>query len=606
MEIDSPSINLWAVFDFLEYNDIVNLSLTNKYFYTKLNPENNSFINSKYRDHGLQMYYNINNINNFKLHDKLYFDDYKKSNNNWGEMNKEIFINLKQYPLKEIGREIYKSFKFHTYFPYERKGNKVLEYKNNTLHQLISYDGIKNELITNNYYSKFFGDKEYSSKNEIEPLKKGLFFQEELVNFKKEEKNYENKKLINYIKNYSYKKIDNVYYSIFRSKNKKEKKKKYKINSVLLFIVWLNHTFILFINLLYHYVNQFNSFGDSKKIIIEYNTTHTNLINFGLIVDEQFNNVNIIFDLLERGYYSSNNNFKIYSMFINIMKNNFYLKLKPILNINIGKIFNLFYEENINKDLIDYDENNIENRETINEENEKENDSDDYTNESFFDDCDMEIDEECNNENKSTYKEAIEEFSNSILDFSINKDNANYINHSKIKLEEYYIQHENLLIEKLIENFQKEINKFESDTFNDVLDSLNRCFPLIKRMFSENDGLKLINRTKLNMEKNLEIFFFEFFGKTIGKQIKQDLIDKISPIYLQANKENFILKDYNFNNKYNKIEYELYTNKVYEMKEALVKNYLNILDDKAKDKINNIVDIGNTEGSSYIISIILL
>ena len=577
--------------DFLECKDIINISLTNKNFYSKLNPKNNPYVNSKFRDYSLKKYYNINNVNNFKLYVEYYLDDYKMTKNNWKEINQKIYENKMKYPQKEISEDVYKSFYNHIFFPYQRAENKIFEYKNNTLHQLVNYDAKKNELILNNYYDKYFGYNEFSSKDKIEPLKKGLFFEEELTNFKSEKKDYDNKKIIKYITNYSYQEIDNIYYSTFTSKNsKKFKKKKKKINSVLLFIIWLNHTFILFIELLYKYVNQFSDFKSEKKLIIEYNKTHTNLINFGLMIDEKFNNVNIIINLLQKGNSSTNSNFKIYSMFMNIMRNNFYLKIKPKLNKNIGKIFDLLYDENFNKEQIDnYEENNIESTETVNEENENENYSDDYMNDSFCEDCDVEYEEESFNDDKLTFKEIFEENNNLILDFSINKDNANYINHSQIALNELYIQRENFVLEKFSENIQKTFNNFKNEPFKETIDSLNAIFLLNKRMFSENDGIKIINRTKLKMVEVAEKNFLEFFDETLDKQFKEDMKNNNIPKSFQENKDNFTLKDYNFKNKYNKVVYGLYIDKIYKIKENLVNNNLNAFQDKTKEQIENIV-----------------
>ena len=592
MGSDLPSINHVEIrCNFLECKDIVTFSLTNKYFYSKLNPKNNPYVNSKFRDFSLKKYYNINNENNFKLHEEYYLDDYKMTKNNWKEINEKIYENKMQYPLIEISEEVYKSFYSHIYFPYQRAVNKILEYKNNTLHQLLNYDANKNELILNNYYDKYFGDNEFSSIDIIEPLKKGLFFEEELINFKSEKKDYDNKKIIKYITNYSYQEIDNTYYSIFTSKNsKKFKKKKKKINSVLLFIIWLNHTFILFIDLLYKYVNQFSDFKSEKKLIIEYNKAHTNLINFGLMIDEKFNNVNIIINLLQKGNSSTNGNFKIYSMFMNIMRNNFYLKLKPKLNKNIGKIFDLLYDEYFNKEQIDnYEENNIESTETVNEENEIENYSDDYMNDSICEDCDMEYEEESFSEDKLTFKEIFEEYNNLILDYSINKDNANFINHSQIKLDEFYNQRENFVLDKFSQNIQKTFNNFKNIPLKEAIDPLNVFFLLNKRMLSENDGIKMINRTKLKMVGVAEKKFLEFFDETLDKQFKQDLKNNNIPKNFQENKDNFILKDYNFKKKYNKIVYGLYTSKIYKIKENLVNNNLNAFENKTKEEIENII-----------------
>ena len=607
MNIYLSSINLFNIMcNYLKYQEITSLSLTNKYFYSVLNPEKNPYINTIYREYTLKKYYNFNNKKNYKLYDEYYLDDYNKTKNNWKNIYKKIYINLKLYPHNEIGEEIYKCFNIHYYLPYTREENKILEYKNNTLHQLISYDILKNDLIIKNYYDKYFDKKnENSKKNKIEPLKKGLYFENELINFKSESSKYKNKKLIKYITNYSFQKLDNIYYSIINLKNSsKIKKKKNKINLIFHFLIWLNHTFILFINLLCNYVYQFSDLKDEKKIIIEYSKTHTNLINFGLMVDEKFNNINIIFNLFQKENLSSKNDFKIYYMFMNIMKNNFYLKLKPILNNNIGKMLNIFYNENFTQEkilLIDnYDDNNnIETNytEAINEENEIENYEDDYINDSLSEGIDVEYDEDSINENNLSCKEIIGEYSNLILDFSINKYNAIYINHSKINLDKYYNEYEDLFQGKFLENIQNRINKLENYTFSEEINSLNLYFSLTKRIFSENDGLKLINRTKLNLLKISENYFFKYLNELIDIKFKSDLKNYETPINKYTNNDIFVLKDYTFNNKYNNIVNELYTSRICEIKDNLVNNNLNFIKDKKKEEIETIVD--NYLNSNY-------
>ena len=607
MNIYLSSINLFNIMcNYLKYQEITSLSLTNKYFYSVLNPEKNPYINTIYREYTLKKYYNFNNKKNYKLYDEYYLDDYNKTKNNWKNIYKKIYINLKLYPHIEIGEEIYKCFNIHYYLPYTREENKILEYKNNTMHQLISYDILKNDLIIRNYYDKYFDKKnENSKKNKIEPLKKGLYFENELINFKSESSKYKNKKLIKYITNYSFQKLDNIYYSIINLKNSsKIKKKKNKINLIFHFLIWLNHTFILFINLLCNYVYQFSDLKDEKKIIREYSKTHTNLINFGLMVNEKFNNINIIFNLFQKENVSSKNDFKIYYMFMNIMKNNFYLKLKPILNNNIGKMLNIFYNENFTQEkilLIDnYDDNNnIETNytEAINEENEIENYEDDYINDSLSEGIDVEYDEDSINENNLSCKEIIGEYSNLILDFSINKYNAIYINHSKINLDKYYNEYEDLFQGKFLENIQNRINKLENYTFSEEINSLNVYFSLTKRIFSENDGLKLINRTKLNLLKISENYFFKYLNELIDIKFKSDLKNYETPINKYTNNDIFVLKDYTFNNKYNNIVNELYTSRICEIKDNLINNNLNFIKDKKKEEIETIVD--NYLNSNY-------
>ena len=282
---------------FLTCKETTTLSLVNKPLYYVLDPENNSYINSKYRDVSLKKYFNISIKKNYTIND-FNLDDYQKTKNNWKNISKNLYINsLIDNSDKRINEEVYNSFKVHCYMPYQRIENNVLEYEFSTMHQKFCYDIEKNNLIMKNYYNKYF---ENEQNNKIEPLRKGLFFEQELINLKSEIPKYKNKNITNLIINYSFEKLDNIYRFNFvkGKKNKKNKKSKNFKSNIILFLLWLNHTFILFVNLLYNYVLQFTNDKDPKKIVTEYSKIHLDLINFGLMINEKFNNINIIFSYL--------------------------------------------------------------------------------------------------------------------------------------------------------------------------------------------------------------------------------------------------------------------------------------------------------------------
>ena len=587
---------------YINHQDITKISLANKYFYSFLNPEKNSYINTFYRDLIFKIYFNIDNKKNYKLINEEYLlDDFSKTKNNWKNIFQQLKTNSEIFTKNEISAEIYKCFKTHCYMPYKRKENKTLEYENSTLHQIICYDMNKNDFINNKYYDKYFNIN--NKNNKIEPLRKGLFFEEELINFKSEVNNYDNKKIMSMITNYSFQKLNNVYYSILNKKdNKKNRisKKKYKINSIYFFIVWLNHTLILFTNLLFNYVYQFRNMQDPAKIIIEYSKTHSSLINFGLMINEKFNNINFIFNFLQKERTSSstnnNNGFKIYNMFLNIMEKNFYQKLKPLLNKNIEKLLKLFSTEYFEKEKINSSNNcqSIEtnNTEQINEEIDNMEDSDDFDlNDSICDDIDMEDDEDLNNEDKLAYKDIIEEYSNLILDFSINKDNASYINHSKIKLNGIYYEYEKLIKENFLENIKiwlnedNEMNLNNNASINDGYDSINSSFSFIKKLFGkeEKEGFKLINRTKLNIFIYCFNYLINYLKKIINNKYNYGKEFKIK----EENEENVI----NFNK--DRIEQniicELYSNELYNKKRHIVNKNEDIKDNNILQKIENLI-----------------
>ena len=602
-----------SICKYINNGDITNFSLTNKYFYSFFNPENNPYINTFYRDLTFKLFFNINNKKNNKLiNEEFLLDDFNQTKNNWKIIFQKLKQNSENFTKKEIIDEIYKCFKMHCYMPYQRKENKIIEYENSTLHQIICYDMNKNDFINKKYYDKFSNNKnEKYEKNKIEPLRKGLFFEEELINFKSEVNNYDNKKIMKMITGYSFKKLNNVYYSIMNKKNNKKSrknKKKYTINSIYFFIIWLNHTFILFINLLYHYVYQFRNIQDPKKLIIEYSKTHSNLINFGLMINEKFNNINFIFNFLQENSSNSTNNgnygnnrFKIYDMFLNIMEKNFYQKLKPLLNINIEKIIRLFSTEYLEKEKMNNCNNchSIETNDTeqINKENDNIDDSDEYDlNVSFCEEIDMQDDEDLNDKDGLTYKEIIEEYSNLILDFSINKDNASYINHSKIKLNGIYNEYEKLIGEYILGNIKKnlfkdkeEMNGNNKALINEGYDSLCSSFSFIKKLFGkeEKGGFKLINRTKLNIFDYCFNNLFNYLKIIMNNKYKYEnkLFNIKEPYFLD--KESIIT--FNDDEIEQNIIYELYINELNNKNKLILDNNKNIKDKNIAETIENLI-----------------
>ena len=598
-------LNLFTTF--LKYKETIIFSMVNKSLYSILNPENNSTINSKYRDISFKIYYNKNNKKKFEANGSDNLDDYKKTKNNWKKILKELYNNSKRFSDTNISQEIYNDLKLHCYLPYQRIQNNIVEYEFSSLHQTFCYDIKRNYLINKNYYDKFFCNDEDVK---IVPLKQGQFFEQELINYKNEIKSIENKKIIEMIMNYSYEKLECIYCSNF-CKQKKSKKGKLKYSKIIYFLLWLNHTFIIFINLLFNYVSQFRYFHDAKTLIVEYSKTHNDLINFGLMVNEKFNNINIMFNCLyrtEKDNIPIYPNFSIYNMFMNIMENNFYRKLKSFLNESISKIIYLAYKENIEQEKLNntYDSNNNEtnNTEIVNEENE----IDDYylyddvledAGNQYGKDDDDDGDEESNIDDM-TYKNILDEYSNLILDFSINLENCFFINSSKIKLNDYYDEYENLLFENFVKLFKNE-NEKSSD--EEKINFLHDIFLLTKKLTGKDGEGKyhLINRTKLNLIKKCE----EEIDNYLTKIINKDLIEKLKNKKItheqkkNINKDNILMINISFSSSFqtkqcnDNLVYDSYSNKLKEIKKNIIDNvkYININDDKInKNDLEEIID----------------
>lgn len=627
---------------YIKYKDIFNFSLTNKSLFSLFNEENNSYINGLFRDLVFSKYYNIKKSSHQFYKENEKDDNYKISKKNWKNIFKILFINSQLFLDKEISELIYNSFNNHYYLPYQRKENEILEYEYSSLHQRICYDIKKKDSINKNYYDKFF-KKSKNSNTKIEPLRKGLAFEEELSNFQLEINTYkENENIAKIILNYSYEELDTLYNSYFcfdtslnKDRDKKENKNncnsKRKFNLIYFFLIWLNHTLILFTNLLFNYVTQFKESGSAKQIINAYSKTHMNLINFGLLINEKLNNVNIIINYLreeiEPHEIENPKKFSIYEMLLNIMQKNFFQKLNPILNENIEKMMKNFNEDNIQKKKINisFDSNNIEtnNSEIINEENNADDDNYDlYLNDSEEADFSLEEeDSDLNDEDNKTDQEVIEQYINLILDFNINGENSSYINHSKIILKDPYIQYENLFINTFLDNLRKKYTideekdyLNETNLFEDEAESLNDLYFLLKK-YGKSDSNKigninLINRTKFNLFKNSENKVFSYLELINNKKFVCELKNEINrnkqaSENIKNTVNNIALNNLKSNNKkyYNKDENLFFINKLNELKNNLVNFNINMSKIK-REKIKELAEryINNNENKLMMVT----
>ena len=630
---------------YIKYKDIFNFSLTNKSIHYLFNEENNPYINSLFRDLVFNKYYNIKNIRQF-YNENIMDDDYKISKRNWKNIFKNLFINSQIFLDNEISELIYNSFKIHYYLTYQRKENAILEYENSTLHQLMCYDLKKKVLIEKNYYDKFFKKNNLNGENsnfKIKPLRKELVFEEELANFQLELSSYkENKNILKMVLDYAYEDLDKLYYSNFsfdidldrdkdKKENKNDSKSKRKFNLIYYFLIWLNHTFILFTNLLYNFVIQFKDSGSAKQIISSYSKTHSNLINFGLLINEKLNNVNIIINYIREEKEFSEiehpKKFSIYEMLLNLMQKNFYEKLKPILKENLEKMIKNFIEDKFQKKKINvsFDSNYIEtsNSEIINDENNVDDDNYDlYLNDSGEEGFSLEEDNELNDEDTNmTDQEVIEQYFNLILDFSINGENSPYINHSKIILNQTYIENENSMINIFLDNLRKkfiidEEKEYlnEKYLFEEEVESLNDLFSLLKKYgksdSNKNGNINLINRTKLNIFKNSESMVFNYLEQINNKRFiialkNEEKGNKVANENKKNTLNNISVNDFNLNDKkyYNKTENILFINKLNDLKNNLINCNLNMTEIR-RDKIEELADryINNNENKLIMIT----
>ena len=219
-------------------------SINRELYFTKLNPKYNAIINTLYRQLLFtQIYLNDMNNEDIAKNKDEFLDDYKITNNDWKQISISLINHYHNYDFivkKNYAKDVFYRFQIHLYLPFVRKSNKVLENDESSLHQLFFYDfHLNNRIYT--HYDKFLdlendGFKEQNSENFI--YRKNLLFENEFKEFNHLVQNVKGndnyiiilKKMINY----DYLGIDKQYYN-----NKTN-------NEVFDFIIWLNHSAILF------------------------------------------------------------------------------------------------------------------------------------------------------------------------------------------------------------------------------------------------------------------------------------------------------------------------------------------------------------------------
>ena len=588
------------VSNYLQLKGVLFLSSVNKeLYYTKLNPVHNSIVNTHYRDLVFkEIYFNdLDDEEKAKNKDE-FLDDYKITNNNW----KQIFIDLNHlyydYDFivkKNYSKDVFYRFKLHIYLPFVRKSNKILENKESSLHQYYCYDFNDNKRIYT-YYDKYLdlennGFKGQNSKNFL--FRKNLSFENEFLGINElihnVQGNNEFKLLVERIINYDYVSIDKQYYN-----NKTN-------NEVFDFIIWLNHSAILFSKFLYSFINiHCYELKNKNELIIEYTKAQNDFVNFSLSINEFFSNINIIINYLYRfikDKTKSYNDFSIYKMFFNIMKKELYDKLQKNLILDFKNLV-----EQYCKELLDF----VDNKRTSSFGSYAKTDcGDDFAED---EELDLIIDELPleNEENKEMTKiEIINNFMACITDLSIDERNALCINHSNIKMDDNYQIYEKILLEVFVNEINNCINKEKKPI--EKIYSIFANILSIKHQddIKENKGFNFINRTKKILfdaifsclKRNIFLIIEnEFLGyfQNINTNNKQNTIENIKIINNEnlkklideLNKEEKLKIDNIYNDLLNKMknEFETKTN-------IICKSNNNIIN--SKETIDNYFETKN-------------
>ena len=547
----------------MEAQTIIIFSQCNKALNKSLNPEKNIIINNIFLQAVIKLYFEFDEDYNLKIKKNL-LANLLKFRINWKNFMKEITLNFRNYNDKTISNKVKDCFRIHMYLPDLRKEEKELEFESSSCHLIASYEMLFKNTWTYNYYSKFItidyllnglkkGKDIINNKDvtTIKILKEGLYFEKELkefnITFNEFINNNQYKEIIICVVKYDYEKLDFFYKNSYKYYNKNNENKINIINIINL-LLWINHSFILYSNFVYEYINNYIDDTDEKTIIYEFVHKHNDIINCGLLLNSNFENINIIINHLITYYsiykdidennknnlllshnssdsstksgsssndseFNNSEKFTLYKLFSIIIKKNVYEKLYELLNNKLKMLIN-----NYSKDLFEnFNQNQCEKKKDV------KNEVCDYNLLSLNENQKMIIDDEYNdeeddeNEDEDGYlddlsekepseKEILEEAMNTYVDNEINENNANVINHSEIIVSNQYKKVEDILFDQFKFNLEKQIKEEKpcSYLFNiiETITKVNNNPNILRR-----DGsLTLIRRTKKSlMEKCIKL-----------------------------------------------------------------------------------------------------
>lgn len=479
---------LTKIIMYLKPEDILSFSSCNKAIYKKLNPSTNIAINITFCRYTNRKCFEMDEDYN-KIDEIDLIDNCWKSNINWKLYLVQINKHFKEYPDIEISKKVLDVFRTKLYLNDLRKENPHLEYFNSSCHQVFCYDWKFRETCNSNYYGHFINNNYIQNRGinckEIKILRENLPFEYELKNFINVyfeiKKNKEYKDVIDNIINYNFENLEKIYENAKNNVN--------KINKIIYFLLWLNKSLIVYSVNTYESIIRFQNDKDCNTFLNDFNDNYNNYTNVSLLLNQNFQNINIIINYLNMYIMNNNNicyNFSIYELARNIFKKKVYDKVSETVLQKTTILLNKYKFDNINE-ISNQDENNNDSMDC-----EELNETDESSNMSFFD-----FDEEKND------KEILENIINNLLDININKYNANAINHSLVKLSTEYEQIENLVNEKFCQFIQEKLNEEKPalelfEIIEKTLESNKNEYFLVKQNSST---LKVINRTRKNLLK---------------------------------------------------------------------------------------------------------
>ena len=492
---------LTNILSYLELDEILVFFTFNKDIGGKINPETNPIINNLFYQYASNKLYKFDHDNESdkgkeakEANRKDIFKTCLKKGTNWRLFLSKASHDMFCFSDETIKKRVLNCFKIHVFLPDLRKENQHLEFVHSTSHQLFCYDKKYRDGCSHNFYSKYINENYINKHGEecvVKILREGLFFEKELKNFiNTYDKFSRNKEYISIIQDanaYDFQKLAKIY-----------EDGNFPDNNIISFIPYIIRNFINYSKYILENINEAKKDNDKNRFLEVYSQEYNNYINASLLINSNFANVNLIINLFNKHYFKKDAEFSLYSLSIKIYEKNVFDIVKDVLLTNLTLLYKNIIIKKIEIKKEDINDMEIEDCETASE--------------FSFDDYVAKLEAE-KEENKE--KRILENAINCILDFDINKENANAINHTHIKLGPTYDLFEANLLNILKETIKEKKSQFPLKQITENLMSLFE---------SENSGkksrncLRVINRTKKAMLANL----FESLCPDILSQLYND------------------------------------------------------------------------------------
>ena len=496
---------------YLEFEDILSLYSCNLALKKILNPLTNKVVNIIYFNQTTKSIFEMDDDDYFDCYNQNnrnnYLDDSWKSNINWRLFLSQTLKHFNIYPDQKITKNVLDAFKIHIYLSDLRKENNKLEYEYSSISQIYFYDKQFKESCNYNYHRKFINENyinNHGNNCKIELLREGLYFEDELKNFiniyDEILDNADYQKIVDTIISYDFEGLEQIYKNINLN----------RINKVIFFVLWVNRNFIQYCLYILESINKYKDNKQEKDFLEQFIVKFTNYANSSLLINSNFENVNIIINDINCFILKKNvsEKFSLHQLAMKIFERKVFNEInKEILNQTSLLFINLI-------------------KKNIEEKNEEKMDiEDDETNFTDKNDC-LDDDSFSDFQRKKTDKEIIENVLKCVLDININKYNANAINHSKIKLGDEYDNYEINLINSLIEYLQNAIiNEIDYSEIIENLEKLLKNNGNSRNMKIDHNSFKFINRTKKAMIE----YSFKFLFKDILSKLLKDFKSRLIP-----------------------------------------------------------------------------